>query len=167
MEAKLEDESVFDDISHISERYSRPVEATLPIHLQNMEFLPIQEVIRDNDQLVMDNIWQRREQLEKQREQAQAAESDLKRSRPQQQHEHPKQSQKPQLLHRSNELIDGIRDNMNPQFGQMQSIRGEETVSDMATPSAFSRSPLPSPMTGTKRGRKTTPKLKQNSDSRK
>lgn len=41
MEAKLENESVFDDISHISERYSRPVEATLPIHLQNMEFLPI------------------------------------------------------------------------------------------------------------------------------
>jgi len=38
-----------------------------------MEFLPVQEVIRDNDQLVVDNIWQRREQLEKQREQAQAA----------------------------------------------------------------------------------------------
>lgn len=73
MEAKLEDESVFDDISHISERYSRPVEASLPIHLQNMEFLPVQEVIREDDQLVVDNIWQRREQLEKEREQVQAA----------------------------------------------------------------------------------------------
>ena len=73
MEAKIEDESVFDDISHISERYSKPVEVTLPMHLQNMEFLPIQQVIRDDDQDVQDNIWQRRERLEKQREEAQAA----------------------------------------------------------------------------------------------
>lgn len=73
MEAKIEDESVFDDISHISERYSKPAEVTLPMHLQNMEFLPIQQVIRDDDQDVKDNIWQRRERLEKQREEAQAA----------------------------------------------------------------------------------------------
>jgi len=73
MEAKIEDESVFDDISHISERHSKPVEVTLPMHLQNMEFLPIQQVIRDDDQDVQDNIWQRRERLEKQREEAQAA----------------------------------------------------------------------------------------------
>jgi len=50
MEAKIEDEPVFDDISHISERYSKPMEVTLPMHLQNMEFLPIQQVIRDDDQ---------------------------------------------------------------------------------------------------------------------
>lgn len=73
MEAKIEDESVFDDISHISERYSKPMEVTLPMHLQNMEFLPIQQVDRDDDQDVVEDIWQRRERLEKQREEAQAA----------------------------------------------------------------------------------------------
>jgi len=57
MEAKIEDESVFDDISHISERYSKPVEVTLPMHLQNMEFLPIQQVSRDDDQDVVEDIW--------------------------------------------------------------------------------------------------------------
>ena len=87
--------------------------------------------------------------------------SGKKNSRLRKQREHPGQSHKPQHQARANDLIDGIRDNMNPQFGQMQSIRGEETVSDMATPSAFSRSPLPSPMTGTKRGRKSALKSKQ------
>ena len=75
MEAKIEDDSVFDDISHISERYSKPMEVTLPMHLQNMEFLPVQQVVRDgdDDEEVKEDIWQRRERLEKQREEAQAA----------------------------------------------------------------------------------------------
>jgi len=87
--------------------------------------------------------------------------SGKKSSRRRQQREHPGKSQKPQHQPRANDMIDGVRDNMNPQFGQIQSIRGEETVSDMATPSAFTRSPLPSPMTRTKRGRKSTLKSKQ------
>jgi len=42
IQAKMEDDSVFDDISHISERHSRPVDFMLPMHLQYQELLPIQ-----------------------------------------------------------------------------------------------------------------------------
>jgi len=66
----MDDESVFDDISHISERYSRPVDFTLPMHLQNMELLPIQQSQRDDDQDVVSNIKLRRSTLKLQRGQA-------------------------------------------------------------------------------------------------
>lgn len=64
---------MFDDISHISERYSRPVDLALPMHLQNLEFLPVQQLQRDEDQEVKSNLKSRRAELKKQRTQAQAA----------------------------------------------------------------------------------------------
>jgi len=64
----MEEDSVFDDISHISARHSRPVDDNLPMHLQNMEFLPIEHVQRDDDLDVKNNIKLRRAELKKQRE---------------------------------------------------------------------------------------------------
>lgn len=62
---------MFDDISHISERNSRPVDFALPMHLQNQEFLPVQQLQRDEDQEVKSNLKSRRAELKKQRKQAQ------------------------------------------------------------------------------------------------
>lgn len=72
VQAKIEEESVFDDISHISERYSRPLDQPLPMHLQNMEFLPVDQLQRDDDQDVKMNIKQRRAELKRKREEAKA-----------------------------------------------------------------------------------------------
>jgi len=73
IQAKIEDDSVFDDISHISERNSRPVDFALPMHLQNQEFLPVSQLQRDEDQEVKSNLKSRRAELKKQRKQAQVS----------------------------------------------------------------------------------------------
>jgi hypothetical protein len=87
IQAKIEDDSVFDDISHISERNSRPVDLALPMHLQNQEFLPVQQLQRDEDFEVKSNLKSRRAELKKQRGQAQESgpmKEDDNRPQPQQ-----------------------------------------------------------------------------------